>query len=279
MTTVTDIPLIPTTEDAQARPLAAGSAGGVSAVKFACVGCGACCRGRFVPLTHDEAFAWLARGDDVAILLEAFLYEPLRSNQPRYRHDSGRAGVVRSGTASLHVIAILAGVAQPQCPNLGADNACTIYTERPLVCRIYPMEINPFITLDPSAKDCPPESWGSEASEVLIGSDRRAHPEVAALIEASREADRRDADLKLGICRALGYSVAGWKGNGLTVYLPQRQRLVEAFRAAAEQADSPSRWAVQVQGRDLGDALQRQGIQLNDATGEHFFVPSAPAGQ
>jgi Fe-S-cluster containining protein len=244
------------------------------AVKFACVGCGACCRGRFVPLTRDEAFAWLAWGGDVAILLEAFLLEPARSHEPRYAHDSGRAGVGRSGSADINVIAILAGVAQPQCPNLGVDNLCAIYAERPLVCRIYPMEINPFIPLNPSAKDCPPESWGRADSDVLIATDHRVNPEFAALIEASRQADRRDAASKLSICQALGYSVAGWKGNGLTLYLPERQRLVDAFSAAAQRPAITSQWTVQVQGRPLEDSLQRRGVRLNETGGEHVFVPA-----
>ncbi|WP_375739307.1 YkgJ family cysteine cluster protein [Pseudomonas boanensis] len=247
---------------------------GAGAVKFACVGCGACCRGRFVPLPQDEAFAWLARGGEVAILLEAFLLEPARSHEPRYAHDSGRAGIGRSGSADLNVIAIFAGVAQPQCPNLGANNLCAIYAERPLVCRIYPMEINPFIPLNPSAKDCPPESWGSADSEVLIATDRRVNPEFAALIEDSREADRRDAASKLPICQALGYSVAGWKGNGLTLYLPERQRLVEAYSAAAQRPVIASQWTVQVQGTALEDSLQRRGIRLNDTASEHAFVPA-----
>ncbi|WP_367889644.1 YkgJ family cysteine cluster protein [Burkholderia sp. L27(2015)] len=36
---------------------------------------------------------------------------------------------------------------------------CGIYEQRPLVCRIYPAEISPFVELTPMHKACPPDAW------------------------------------------------------------------------------------------------------------------------
>lgn len=104
------------------------------------------------------------------------------------------------------------------------------------MCRIYPMEISPFITLKPSEKDCPPESWSDQAKDLLIASDGSVSAELSALIEASRSADCCDALQKVSICELLGFNVTAWKGNGYALYLPERRQLSEAIeRSAATQ--------------------------------------------
>lgn len=161
-----------------------------------------------------ETTQWLRRRHSVAVLLEAFDESAWPLGATEYSYNKLRSASVQCGEGSLQVTAILAGNVIPQCPNLGADDLCTIYSERPLVCRIYPMEISPFISLSPSAKDCPPESWQHGN---LLGSDR----EMTNQILQSRQADQDDAQLKVKLCEALGMTVAAWKGNGFTVYMPR----------------------------------------------------------
>ncbi|WP_227747057.1 hypothetical protein [Paraburkholderia franconis] len=70
-------------------------------------------------------------------------------------------------------------------------SACSAHDQRPRVCRIYPVEINPFVPLDPSAKACPSDAW-SGTHPLLMRAGRLVDPDTAALIAQSREADRRD---------------------------------------------------------------------------------------
>jgi hypothetical protein len=176
-----------------------------------------------------ETTQWLRRGHSVAVLLEAFDESAWPLGAAEYSYNKLRSAPVQCGEGSLQVTAILAGNVIPQCPNLGPDDRCTIYSERPLVCRIYPMEISPFISLSPSAKDCPPESWQHGN---LLGSDR----EVTNQILQSRQADRDDAQLKVKLCEALGMTVAAWKGNGFTVYMPTAERMLTAIEGLGSRA-------------------------------------------
>lgn len=94
-------------------------------------------------------------------------------------------------------------------PSLGDDDRYGIYEERPLVCRIYPMEINPCIALNPENKACPAEVW--EQGEVMF-IDRIVDPELADQVERSRQADSDDAQAKITVCGIIGLSVAAWEG-------------------------------------------------------------------
>jgi len=234
-----------------------------NAIRFACNGCGICCKGRLIPLTLNETRQWLQRGHEVAIILEAF-DESTWALEPRhYAHSAQRAVEVTSGDARIRVVAVLAGNALQQCQNLGEDDLCGIYEERPLVCRIYPMEINPFIVLRPENKICPPEVW--EEGEILF-TDRIVDPVLADQVERSRQADRDDAQAKIAVCETMGLNVAAWKGNALTVYLPDRAQLVEAIRsydtgiAALVHPD----WKVRVDAPALRQQLHQVGVALDD---------------
>ncbi|RMQ43287.1 putative Fe-S oxidoreductase [Pseudomonas cichorii] len=242
-----------------------------SVIRYNCVGCGVCCKGRLVPLTLVEAEQWLARGHDVAVVLEAFneLTWPLDSRQ--YAHSAGRSVAVNSAEGSMRVIAVLVGNALEQCPNLRADNLCGIYEERPLVCRIYPMEINPFIEVSQDNKICPPESWGS--GEILC-TDGVANPELQALVNQSPQADVRDAAAKIALCAQLGIKVASWKENAFAVYFPQRLQLIEAIRDSKTEviegwADG---WKVRVDDLQLSEQLAVHNIHLADReTADYIF--------
>lgn len=232
--------------------------------RFACVGCGACCRGRFVPLALSETLAWLRRGHSVAVLLEAFDESAWPCGAPEFGYHKLRSATVQSGAGALQVIAIFAGNVIPQCPNLGADDLCSIYSERPLVCRIYPMEINPFIPLSPLSKDCPPESWEQGN---LLGSDR----ELTNQILKSRQADRDDAQRKIEICEALGLTVAAWKGNGFTIYMPKVETMLAAIESLGEQGLTEPSWRIKAEDVELQQALEHRSFALEKADSADFI--------
>ncbi|WP_244216114.1 YkgJ family cysteine cluster protein [Pseudomonas reidholzensis] len=233
--------------------------------RFACVGCGACCRGRFVPLTLAETLAWLRRGHSVAVLLEGFDESAWPSGAPEFDYNLLRSAPVACGAGSLQVTAIFAANVIPQCPNLGADDLCAIYTERPLVCRIYPMEINPFIALAPSSKDCPPESWEQGN---LLGSDR----ELTHQILQSRQADRDDAQRKVQLCEALGLTTAAWKGNGFTVYMPTVERMLAALEGLASEGQTTQPWRIRADDVALHEALEDRSFALQTtASADYIF--------
>ncbi len=79
---------------------------------------------------------------------------------------------------------MMASLADGSMSGLARQDRCGIYEERPLVCRIYPAEISPFITLDPADKVCPPEMW--EAGEIIV-SDRLVDPVLLIKIAQSRD--------------------------------------------------------------------------------------------
>ncbi|MHC8326070.1 YkgJ family cysteine cluster protein [Pseudomonas sp. LB1P83] len=232
-----------------------------NAIRFACNGCGICCKGRLIPLTLNEAREWLNRGGDVAVILEAF-DESVWPQVEHYTHSVQRAVAVVSGEARIQVIAVLAGNALTQCPSLGEDNRCGIYEERPLVCRIFPMEINPFIAMHPKNKVCPPEVW--EVGEVLC-SDRIVDPILKDQVQRSRQTDRDDAQAKIAVCAAMGLNVASWKGDALAVYLPDRARLQQAINLVDSGVSVPANlpWKVRVDKAELHDQLQRAGVELD----------------
>lgn len=245
-----------------------------NSIRFACNGCGVCCKGRLIPLTLYETRQWLSRGHEVAILLEAFDELHWSSSPEEFAHAKGRAVEVTSGDASIHIIAVFAGNALNGCQNLGDNNLCGIYDERPLVCRIYPAEINPFIPLNSASKVCPPEVW--DEGKVLF-TDRIIDPLLANQIERSRKADRDDARAKIALCEILGLNVAAWKGSAFTVYLLDREQLLDAFvfydtlmRVSQLRTD----WKVRVDTPVLRQELQQSGVALDGQEGADYIFHS-----
>ncbi|WP_434570272.1 YkgJ family cysteine cluster protein [Pseudomonas sp. Z3-6] len=231
-----------------------------STVRYTCVTCGACCKERLIPLTIAEAEKWLDRGDHVAIILEAFSYLTDPEISPEYIHNTSRAAIVNKDKGRLHIIAIFAANALKRCPNLQENNLCGIYEERPLVCRIYPMEINPFIELRKENKICPPESWGN--GDILC-SDGVANPPLRLLINESKQADVDDAAAKVAICESLGMSVASWKGDGLAVYFPGSEALLAAIQTRnSRQREDGYQWKVRTDNAGLREILLAAEIPL-----------------
>lgn len=205
-------------------------------IDFECTMCGNCCHDLRLPLTATEALAWLARGDDVQILCEAvpWLEEPAADNL-QAAHKRRRSFAALSGSLPARIVVILTGAFTGPCPNLQPDMRCGIYEERPLVCRIYPAEINPFIELTPANKGCPPEAW-TPGLPPLMRAGKLVDASTVALIEQSRAADTHDVPIKQRLCAALGVDAAALSNEGFAVYSPTREDLVAALERACEEA-------------------------------------------
>lgn len=136
------------------------------------------------------------------------------------------------------VVVMLVANVVGACPNLLPDNRCGIYQDRPLVCRIYPAEVNPFIALERSNKACPPEAW-SENSPLLQQGAVLMDSIIQRDIEASRTADVLDADLKRRLCRALDMVDTALVHESMLVYSPTAQALLSALDHAIADACAP----------------------------------------
>ena len=209
-------------------------------VDFACTQCAKCCRDLRLPLTIDEAIEWLVRGGVVEVLCEAM---PWLAEPPPHHigaaHQRRRSFAASSGELPIRVIAILTAAFAGPCPNLQDDNRCGIYARRPLVCRIYPAEINPAVVFDPHHKACPSEAWAT-GSPPLLRAGRLVDARTIELIERSRETDVNEVPLKAQLCRALGIDRAAISNEGFAVYSPQAGRLLDALRAVRRQAAQDS---------------------------------------
>jgi Fe-S-cluster containining protein len=229
--------------------------------RFSCVGCGKCCNDHHVPLTLGEARQWALDGGQVIVLVEGFLSNGLGLPAQQREHAERRSCVVPSGNTQAHVAITFAAYNVGPCRNLDEDQLCRIYERRPLVCRIYPMEINPHIPLNPAVKDCPPESW-EKGPELIVGSEL-VDLELAELIQRSRQADRDDIHSKQAICQLLGIHTTALKGDGFTAYLPDMAALAEAIERVQAQPLAPAgEWLFHVSGEDIAGQVQDAGAQV-----------------
>ncbi len=223
-----------------------------------------------VPLTLGEARRWLERGHDIAVVLEAFDEHHWPAEPGKFSHNAGRSVQVASGRHQINVTPIFTGNALTQCPNLDDQNRCGIYEERPLVCRIYPLEISPFIALSPASKICPPEVW--DAGEVIF-SDRVTDPVVADEIEESRRSDKRDARAKVAICESLGMTVAAWKEDALAVYLPVADELlaaIERFDQGQIEAHEVD-WRLRIENAELRETVSSRGAYIDSSSAPEYI--------
>ncbi|AZE93096.1 hypothetical protein C4J96_0962 [Pseudomonas orientalis] len=239
---------------------------------FSCVGCGKCCSDHHVPLTLEEARHWAADGGNVIVLVEGFLASGLGLPQQQREHAERRSVVVPSGNTEAFVAITFAAYNAGRCRNLDEDNRCGIYERRPLVCRIYPMEINPHIPLNPNAKDCPPESW--EQGPALIVGGELMDAELAELIRRSRQADRNDVQTKESVCALLGIRTTALKGDGFTAYLPDMQAFAQAIDAATAQPAPANQWVFHVSAMDIAEQLLDAGAQIaTEVPANYAFIP------
>lgn len=232
-------------------------------VRFTCNGCGKCCRDHHVPLTLDEARQWAEEGGQVAILAEAFLENGLGVPLQQREHAQRRAWRVPCGEAHAYLAVTFAAYNLGACRHLQADNRCAIYARRPLVCQIYPAEINPHIALRQELKECAAETWLSGPALIIGG--KPADARLAALIERSRQADRDDICRKVAICEHLGIGTAALKGDGFALYLPAVAELLAAMDTAPQ---APAQqWSLHVSNPQLARQLEAAGARIAAALG------------
>jgi Fe-S-cluster containining protein len=244
---------------------------------FSCVGCGKCCNDHHVPLTLAEARMWAADGGQVIVLVEGFLGNGLGLPVQQREHAERRSVGVRSGTSEAYVAITFAAYNVGPCRNLDEDNLCRIYERRPLVCRIYPMEINPHIALNTAVKECPPESW-EKGPDLIIGGEL-VDKELAGLIQRSRQADRDDIRTKDAVCGLLGIRTTALKGDGFTAYLPDMNAFARVIDQLAGQpmTDSGSDWQFHVSGEDIAGQVQAAGAQVATETPVNYAFISLRA--
>jgi Fe-S-cluster containining protein len=229
---------------------------------FECTQCGKCCRGLKLPLTVPEALDWLRDGNEVQLLCDATPWprEPDASDL-KAAHRRRRSFAAVSGSMPTRVVIILAANLAGACPNLQPDLRCGIYERRPLVCRIYPAEINPFAELDPRNKACPPEAW--TADHPRLQRDGRVVDDVIRRnIQESRDTDANDAAVKRRLCAALNVERAALADEGFVVYSPDHLVLLAALDRAvtaidAAPADAP--WQFVSNRADTVDSLVGRG--------------------
>ncbi len=233
-------------------------------MQFACNFCGKCCRDRHLPLTLAEARQWVAEGGRLIIVIEAFLADGTGVPSDQRDHAQRRSLRVRCGDTDAYVAITFAGHNTGACRHLTDENRCAIHHRRPLVCRIYPMEINPHIPLRPQSKDCAPETW--HTGPVFMRDGRVIDSTLSDLIERSRQADRNDIAAKAAICKHLGIDIAALKGDGFATYLPEMDALLAALRDDATRGGHPVEvqqdWTLHVARGDLADTLTSRGARV-----------------
>ena len=244
-------------------------------IQFSCTGCGGCCTDHHVPLTLAEAAQWAADGGTVIVLTEAFLDNGFGVPAEQREHATRRSAPVNSGAANAMVAITFAAYNVGRCRNLDAQNMCRIYERRPLVCRIYPMEINPHIPLRPENKGCPTESW-EQGPDLIVG-NRLVDTQLMKLIEQSRQADRDDIAAKQAICQLLGIRTTALKGNGFVAYLPDMAEFAAAVeQVTADQHNVPQAagWTFHVAGQQVEQTLRQAGADVTTRPpASYLFIP------
>ena len=216
----------------------------VDDIDFECTACGKCCHDLRLPLTLAEASDWLARGGQMELICEAIPW-PADPEPPNAQADyrKARSTPAMSGSLPVRVSIIFAAAFAGACPNLRADMLCGIYEERPLVCRIYPAEINPFVSLTPASKACPPDAWQRKPLQrhgVLVDDTARE------LIELSRRTTALEAPLRMRLCQELGITHAALANEGFVIHAPRSSDLLaalERIHAIPDVPHAPAQWA------------------------------------
>ncbi|MBZ9785647.1 YkgJ family cysteine cluster protein [Pseudomonas sp. REP124] len=239
---------------------------------FSCVGCGKCCHDHHVSLTLPEARMWAADGGQVIVLVEAFLSNGLGLPAEQHDHARRRSAPVRSADAEAFVAITFAAYNAGACRNLDEDNRCRIYDRRPLVCRIYPMEINPHIPLNTAVKECPPESW--EIGPQLIVGGEVVDRELAELIQRSRQADRDEILMKDAICALLGIRTTALKGDGFTAYLPDMNEFAKIIDELQGQTlpEWESEWQFHLSSEEVVGQVQATGALVAGDAPNYAFI-------
>jgi hypothetical protein len=214
-----------------------------------------------------------ADGGQVIVLVEAFLDNGPGLPVQQREHAERRPAAVRSGESEAYLAITFAAYNAGPCRNFDEDNLCRIYERRPLVWRIYPMEINPHIPLNTAVKECPPESW--ETGPDLTVGGNLVDQELVQLIQRSRQADRDDIQTKDAICALLGIRTTALKGDGFTAYLPDMAEFAAIIDDLAGQTlpEWSSEWLFHVSSDDIAGQVLAAGAQVAaDAPANYAFI-------
>lgn len=214
-------------------------------VRFDCTMCGKCCHDLNLPVSVDEAISWLRRGGAVRILCEAIPWpEEPAADDAEAQYRRARSFAATSGALPARIMTTLVAAFAGACPFLAEDMRCGAYAERPRVCRIYPAEINPFATLTPERKACPPEAWADD-QPWLLRDGVVVDTATANLITASRAAAVADTAAKEALCAILGIDRAALANEGFVIHTPAPDRLLAALEAAKQASTAtPFGWQV-----------------------------------
>lgn len=240
----------------------------MSDLNFSCTQCGKCCHDLRLPLTRKEAIGWLKRGGTVEVLCEAvpWVTEPAASDALAM-HKRQRSFPTWSGELPIRVIAVLTATFTGACPHLRSDMRCGIYDSRPHVCRIYPAEVNPFISLTPAHKKCPPEAWTSSSPFMRAGKTVDAQTQLH--ITLLQHEDQLDVAFKAGICEELAIQSASLSNEGFVVHRPSHATLLSVLQRDAPAGDSKppiSNWELVTNQAATLDALHLVGAKSLYAT-------------
>jgi Fe-S-cluster containining protein len=204
---------------------------------------------------------WLHRGHQVQLICEASPWPVgVADDDPRAAHFGRRSFAAMSGTMHARVVATLAANLNGPCPNLLPDMRCGIYETRPLVCRIYPAEINPAMVLRPENKACPPEAWTNDRA--LLQRDGILIDAVTVRdVRSSREADAREARLKSGVCAVLNVTDTALVHEAVLVYSPSAEALLSALASAmsTDEHTAQTQWRFISDRREVVDDLVKRG--------------------
>ena len=251
-------------------------------LKFSCTICGRCCHDTAVPLTIDEAISWLAGDGTVGLYVEAdpWPVEP-HAGDLHAAHRKRRSFQAPCGSSNARITVILVASFTGPCKNLGSDMRCRIYKTRPLVCAIYPTEINPFIQLEAANKQCPPDAWG--VGDTILKDGKVADAILQALVEKSKQTDQDDAPFKSLLCSQLNIDIAAIAGEGFTAYEPDPKHLLAALRhaRAADPATLPlaKPWIFYSKVPEQIQSLASQGFEITreKRPGDAYTFLWAPA--
>ncbi|MEI6000432.1 YkgJ family cysteine cluster protein [Paraburkholderia bengalensis] len=198
-------------------------------IRFSCTQCGKCCHNLRLPLSLSETAGWLNRGGNVQIFCEAIPWpqEPAAGNlQARHKRDRSFAAV--SGDLPIRVVVSVVASFDGPCPHLLPNMRCGAYDVRPLVCRIYPAEVNPFIELAPTSKACPPEAWAVD-QPVFWAAGKAVDLVTVRASEQLRTIDFHEAPIRARLCSLLGIANAALANEGFVIHSVKREALLAAL--------------------------------------------------
>lgn len=228
---------------------------------FNCTACGQCCRNLKLPLGLAEAMDWLRRGDSVQLICEAipWVAEPDEADAVA-AHKRSLSFAAMSGHLPIRVLVYLVAAFDGPCPNLGAHNLCAVYAHRPLTCRIYPAEVNPFVATDPSQKACPPEAWQGVVPLMTDTLQKDVHD--------FRQRAKAEIEPKAWVCAQLGIQLSAISNQGYVIHTPEPAQLLQALLNCRDTLApvAEGSWTLITHVAEHVQTLQDMGAFCTDAT-------------